>query len=174
MQKLECTKRELARYDNILQQVLLPKMDCEVCQKEVALAMANNDTILNIIRTCKDQRVPVPQVTCRKCDDIKEKGAKAFIVSGNPMEVVVCLNRGGNPEDIATSLTHEMIHAYDYILNRCDFNTCKGLAFTEVRAAKYAECNGEKINWFRNNCIKRHAVNSTAVCFLFGGYAFII
>ena len=144
-------------------------MDCEVCEKEVALAMTNNKTILNIMKTCKEQRVLPPKVTCRNCDDIKEKGAKAFIVSGNPMEVVVCLNRNVQTKDISISLIHEMIHAYDYVLNRCDFNTCKGLAFTEVRAARYAECNGEKINYFRNNCIKKHAINSTAVCYIYVG-----
>ena len=63
---------------------------------------------------------------------------------------------------IKESLTHEAIHAYDYTNNKCDFHTCEGLAYTEVRAAREAECSGPYMfEWFRELCIKANASNAT-------------
>ena len=39
------------------------------------------------------------------------------------------------------ALTHELVHAVDHAHDRCKFATCEGLAFSEVRAARDAECD---------------------------------
>ena len=60
-----------------------------------------------------------------------------------------------------------MVHAYDYVKSRCDFETCEGLAYTEVRAAREAECANHfpAISWLQNQCIKGNAIRSTASIF---------
>ena len=67
---------------------------------------------------------------------------------------------------LPSTLTHELVHAYDYKLKRYDMFTCDGLAASEVRAAREAECSGEfPMQWFRNRCIKQRAKASTANLF---------
>ena len=44
--------------------------------------------------------------------------------------------------------------------------TCDGLAASEVRAAREAECSGEfPLQWLRDRCIKQRATASTANLF---------
>ena len=46
--------------------------------------------------------------------------------------------------------------------NRCDFRYCDGLAYAEIRAARYAECKGPfMFEWMRDRCIKDTATSST-------------
>ena len=67
---------------------------------------------------------------------------------------------------IETSLIHELVHAYDYKLNRYDMFTCDGLASSEIRAAREAECSGEyPLHWLKDRCIKQRATASTANLF---------
>lgn len=67
--------------------------------------------------------------------------------------------------EMERSITHELIHTYDYIYGKCDFNTVDGLAYTEIRAAREGECYDIKRNYFqfqKDNCIKNHAIQSTS------------
>jgi len=43
--------------------------------------------------------------------------------------------------------------------------TCMGLACSEVRAAKVAECSGHYFDYFKRSCVAAHATRSTAVMF---------
>ena len=71
--------------------------------------------------------------------------------------------------EVKSLLDHELVHAYDYSLQRCDFTTIKGLAYSEVRAAKVAECGGWFLHdYFRISCIKDHAIRSTEKIFPVG------
>jgi hypothetical protein len=101
------------------------------------------------------------KIMCRVCDTPEERNARAYITS--EAEIVLCANRLRNKADIQKSLTHEAVHAYDFSNNRCDFSTSDGTAYSEVRAARDAECAGFHLcDWFRNRCIKSNAINATA------------
>jgi len=56
---------------------------------------------------------------------------------------------------------------YDYSSGRCDFSSCLGLAYSEVRAAREAECSSDAeyfiTEYFRHRCIKNSAIRSTEV-----------
>ena len=85
-----------------------------------------------------------------------------------------------NEEEIEEAVVHELIHAFDYTTHRCDFHTCEGLAYTEIRAAREAECGplakshrsggsfgdlwlpSVAMEWWRQRCVRDHAVRSTA------------
>lgn len=90
--------------------------------------------------------------------------AQAYLET-NPLQIIFCSNKIELKRDVYEQiLKHELIHAYDYIFNRCDFKTCNGLAYSEIRAARDGECSGYHIHdYFKNKCIKDHAINSTAV-----------
>jgi hypothetical protein len=76
--------------------------------------------------------------------------------------VVLCVNELAD-SDIEEAVVHELVHAYDYSKKRCDFSSCLGLAYSEVRAAREAECSGKFASqWLKNQCIRNRAVLSTA------------
>lgn len=102
-----------------------------------------------------------PKIDCKSCSsDGVEGKARAYLTTN---EIVLCQNRLYGKDAISEALVHELIHAYDYDLKRTDFSTCEGLAYSEVRAAREAECNSNfPIQWLRDNCIYNHAGRSTA------------
>ena len=55
------------------------------------------------------------------------------------------------------------------IIIRVDFSSCEGLAYTEVRAAREAECKGYYIypfeNWAKKKCVSFYASRSTCNIF---------
>ena len=105
-------------------------------------------------------------IDCRRCSTDGVEGNARAMLSENPLGVTICVNRVHDIGEISSSLTHELTHAYDFLQNRYDFNTCHGLASSEIRAAREAECNSytksELFPYFRNECIKQHAERSTA------------
>ena len=75
--------------------------------------------------------------------------------------MVLCTNRL-KKDHLEEALTHELVHAYDFSNDRADFGYCDGLAYAEIRAARYAECRGPfMFEWMRDSCIKQHAISST-------------
>lgn len=103
-----------------------------------------------------------PTISCRKCDTTGVEGsARAFLVNSRPLEIVLCTNKL-KESSVKEALIHELIHAYDFSQSRCDFSTCEGLAYSEVRAAREAECGRSfPFDWIKNTCVEHHAINST-------------
>ena len=133
-----------------------------------ALRASDNNGKLKEIISIIQKKVGGINVSCRPCgSEGVEAGARAFLTNSVPLTVTLCTNRLKNEKkDVEEALMHELVHAYDYVHGRCDFSTCNGLAYTEVRAAKEAECSGMyPIPWFKANCIKNHATKSTANLF---------
>lgn len=130
-----------------------------VCEDFVKSVLSKNESLRNLF---KEDHGKV-KITCRKCDSTGVEGnARAFLVD-NPAQIVLCTNRL-QPQDIEEVLIHESVHAYDLFRNRCDFNSCDGLAYSEVRAARDAECR-DSFFLFRDSCIKKAATRSTANLF---------
>jgi Peptidase M76 family len=100
---------------------------------------------------------------CRHCSDTgPEAKARAFVLGPQPLSVVVCQNRllhtvaptatDSNATTSATAqqrqrdemdeiLTHELVHVYDVRVLAKDLLQCHNLAYSEVRAAREAECS---------------------------------
>jgi hypothetical protein len=103
------------------------------------------------------------RIICRECSTQGPEGkSRAFLTTD--FEIVLCTNKLRSPNEIFEALTHEATHAYDYANNRCDFSTCEGLAYTEIRAARDAECLN-KMSWLKNYCIKSCATASAGNMF---------
>lgn len=104
-------------------------------------------------------------IKCSVCPDSGTEGNSKGYLEINPLQITICTNKLRNTkESYQELLSHELTHAYDYLQDKCDFNTCEGLAYSEVRAAREGECNGFFLHdYFRHKCIKNHAIRSTAV-----------
>ena len=132
--------------------------DEEQCQ-EFVRSLDGSPKIKALLEGIKGK---APVIGCRPCAQTGPEGnARAALFDSDPLEIVLCTNRL-QERDLEEALTHELVHAYDYSNKRCDFGGCEGLAYTEIRAARFSECKGPFLfDWMRQKCIKDHAVSST-------------
>lgn len=78
-----------------------------------------------------------------------------------PLSVVVCHNRvRSHPDELSEILTHELVHLYDVQSSMLDLQQCENLAYSEIRAAKAAECSN---SWkqLQSYCVKQKAICAT-------------
>eukprot|EP00547_Thalassionema_nitzschioides_P010021 CAMPEP_0194224290 /NCGR_PEP_ID=MMETSP0156-20130528/37082_1 /TAXON_ID=33649 /ORGANISM="Thalassionema nitzschioides, Strain L26-B" /LENGTH=173 /DNA_ID=CAMNT_0038955763 /DNA_START=203 /DNA_END=721 /DNA_ORIENTATION=- len=83
------------------------------------------------------------KIECRPCADTgPERGARAFVMGPTPLSIVLCSNRLSldSKDEMEQVLVHELMHVYDVRVNKLDLRTCENLAYSEVRAAREAEC----------------------------------
>lgn len=82
------------------------------------------------------------ELKCRRCDTTgPEAGARAFLMGPEPLSIVLCHNRiHSDADEVEEILTHELIHLYDVQTLQLDLADCETVAYSEVRAAREAEC----------------------------------
>ena len=99
-------------------------------QNRMLLDFLNSDSAQNL------------KLICKRCGmESIERSARAFFSSnGTDHSVTICENRIKTQDAFDQTLKHEMIHAVDYCKRGMDFSDCDMLACSEIRAAKYAEC----------------------------------
>jgi hypothetical protein len=140
-----------------------------VATSSKATTTTNTNTNTNT-NTCieqeQEQEYEWLQVSCRTCTDQGPEGsARAFVMGPSPLSVVVCSNRlrargrDNQLEEMREILTHELIHVYDVRKLLLDLRDCQNLAYSEVRAAREAECQ----SWFygMRSCIRSKALTAT-------------
>jgi len=133
-------------------------MSCE----DIINAAATKPKFVALLRAI-GTHVPI---SCTDCGDIGPEGNAKALTRIEPLEIEICRNRNSSAEDIEKSLVHELVHVFDYQTKRYDLFSCDGLASSEIRAAREAECSGRfMFNWSRERCIRQRAVASTAVRF---------
>lgn len=102
------------------------------------------------------------ELKCRKClTSGPEGGARAFLMGPQPLSIVLCHNRiHSSKEEVQEILTHELVHLYDVQTLQLDLQQCENLAYSEVRAAKAAECRNA---WsqLQPYCVKQKAICAT-------------
>ena len=78
-----------------------------------------------------------------------------------PLSIVLCQNRiSSNKHEIDEILTHEFTHFYDVQTLRLDLQDCRNLAYSEVRAARHAEC-ASSFRMLQPYCTKQKAIAAT-------------
>ena len=101
----------------------------------------------------------------RQCIDDGVEGLARAMFS-IPPSITLCSNRLYKQDDVEESLIHEMIHAYDYLVQKKDLADCEELACSEIRSNREGECRG---NWiferFRRRCTRLNAINATKSIF---------
>jgi hypothetical protein len=104
-------------------------------------------------------------MSCQTCSgEGKERNLKAYLTNLN--KIVLCTNKLKVKDDYKTALIHEAIHAYDLENMKSQFLTCDGLAYSELRAAREADCNQHfPFKWMKDNCIRQHASKCTEIMY---------
>ena len=103
------------------------------------------------------------ELKCRKCASTgPEAGARAFLMGPQPLSVVVCHNRVHSERaEVEEILTHELVHLYDVQTLQLDLQQCENLAYSEVRAAKAAECRDSWHPHLQTYCVRQKAICAT-------------
>ncbi|KAL7497009.1 hypothetical protein ACHAWT_005130 [Skeletonema menzelii] len=135
----------------------------------------NNDSVLstspndenNHIQQRRDTRKSTTLATiaieCQQCgsDTRAEAGARAYVKGPDPLSIVLCSNRLSSQREIDEVLTHELIHVYDIKKKKMDLTNCKQLAYSEIRAAREAECGNSLTAYTQKICSKDKATVAT-------------
>lgn len=129
--------------------VLTTSPAAESAQNQVEIPMKNNVTTI--------------AVECQTCgsDTRAEAGARAFVKGPEPLSIVLCSNRLSSQREIDEVLVHELVHIYDVHSRKMDLRDCKQLAWSEVRAAREAECSNSLTSFTANICAKDKATVAT-------------
>ena len=129
------------------------------CEEELQKALGT-PRIAQLLKSIN----PSPIISCLDCNDncdTRELQARALIRDSQPLQIDLCANKLPVAK-VEEALIHELIHAFDFSQHRCDFLNCEGLAYSEVRAAKFGECDSYRISqWLKRKCIRHHAIKST-------------
>lgn len=129
-----------------------------VCER-IVTDLLNSDSKLRDMLTVVNSDKLI-KINCSNCsNEGYERNARAYITI-NPSEVILCANKLHTKDKIAEALTHEAVHSYDLMHKRYNLDTCDGLAASEIRAAREAEC-AKRFPWFKDMCIKAHAEAAT-------------
>ena len=106
------------------------------------------------------------KIECRPCSNTgPESGARAFVMGPSPLSIVLCSNRLSyhDSTEMEQVLVHELVHVYDVRVHQLDLRTCENLAYSEVRAARDAEC---KDAWLAGRyCVPHKAYLATSNLF---------
>ncbi|CAN0132993.1 unnamed protein product, partial [Ascophyllum nodosum] len=109
---------------------------------------------------------PVPlKVDCQQCPTEGPASTARAYLESPPPRVVLCANRLGSRREIEEGVVHELVHAYDYLVSGLKLTDCRPLAYSEVRAARTAECAETfdflSFNFFKKRCTRAAASRST-------------
>lgn len=109
------------------------------------------------------------QIECRPCANTgPESGARAFVMGPTPLSIVLCSNRLSfqSTHEVEQVLVHELMHVYDVRVNLLELRGCENLAYSEVRAAREAECK-DAPKWLFGGtyCIQQKAYQATSNLF---------
>lgn len=153
---------------------MMPIPDDE-CARHVA-ATLREDTRCRVLKEAVDQAVGGLRFECRKCSsEGAEGGARALLMAPVPEPLIVlCSNRLSSKAEVPDAVRHELIHAFDFYVRRLDLYRCDTLAYSEVRAAREAECDPSMSvlyrapiagAWFLESCIRERATAATSSIF---------
>eukprot|EP01082_Thalassiosira_pseudonana_P013141 g12038.t1 g12038 contig6:1093284-1094442(-) len=102
-------------------------------------------------------------IECQKCgsDTRAEAGARAYVRGPVPLSIILCSNRLSSQREVDEVLVHELVHVYDVHSRQMDLRDCRQLAYSEVRAAREAECRNSLTSFTANMCSKDKATVAT-------------
>lgn len=76
-------------------------------------------------------------IHCRPCQENGIEGNSRAFLQSSPTTVVLCSNRLKTQEEIRQSLTHELTHAFDFLLRKLHHKDVRHLAYRCVRLSSF-------------------------------------
>eukprot|EP00977_Amphora_coffeiformis_P007547 scaffold1663_cov171-Amphora_coffeaeformis.AAC.2 len=149
------------------QQESLPAASLPVMWQATSAARQAEEPQSTTASTADDTNNPYEwmQIICKPCaNQGPEAGARAFVMGPTPLSMVVCTNRlqgttaDSRRAEMEEILTHEFMHVYDVRQMQLDLRDCENLAYSEIRAARQAECHG---SWAPQACTRVKAKTAT-------------
>lgn len=107
------------------------------------------------------KKMPQMSISCMRCNAV---GYRSYFEMGQPAKIRLCCDKLSSAEEVEEVLTHELIHAYDYIVRGVDMKSGEEMACSEVRAAAFAECRnkpGYFWEYFKKSCVRGVAIRAT-------------
>lgn len=123
----------------------------------------NNDSVLSTSPNEEKPTLTTIAIECEQCgsETRAEAGARAYVKGPDPLSIVLCSNRLSSQREVDEVLTHELIHIYDIKKKKMDLTDCKQLAYSEIRAAREAECSNSLTLNMQKICSKDKATVAT-------------
>jgi len=123
----------------------------------------DKNNLSNQRRDMKKPSLTTIAIECQYCgsDTRAEAGARAYVKGPEPLSIVLCSNRLSSQREIDEVLTHELMHIYDIKKKNMDLTQCRQLAYSEVRAAREAECGNSLTAYTQKMCAKDKATVAT-------------
>ncbi|XP_017883366.1 mitochondrial inner membrane protease ATP23 homolog [Ceratina calcarata] len=118
------------------QQEQLQKTRCEV---NVVDCIQNSPLVKLMMAALKSSGCEVDigrHISCEVCDKVVTGGYDPQL-----NQIIVCQNTARTKNRVQSTLSHEMIHMFDYCQNKLDLNNIDHLACTEIRAASLCHCS---------------------------------
>ncbi|XP_043514999.1 mitochondrial inner membrane protease ATP23 homolog [Frieseomelitta varia] len=75
-------------------------------------------------------------ISCEVCDEVVTGG-----YDPETNQIIICQNTANSKNRVHSTLSHEMIHMFDYCRNKLDLQNLNHLACTEIRAANQCHCS---------------------------------
>lgn len=124
-----------------------------------AVQSLQSDQLLNV----QDKDATTIAIDCMECgsDTRAEARARAFVRGPRPLSIVLCSNRLYSQREVDEVLVHELVHLYDVHTREMDLKDCRQLAYSEVRAAREAECSKSYTSFTTNMCARDKATVAT-------------
>lgn len=129
------------------------------CQGYIDRYMKQSPMVKFLLAAMTKTGCPTPAIRCAPCPEAVQATGTFDPKTG----IVLCQNWLDNGLQAEDTLSHELIHAYDYCRVKFDFANCRHHACSEIRAANLSgDCKWSR-ELFRGNATKLAAQHQACV-----------
>jgi inner membrane protease ATP23 len=156
--------------------VKVNKQEQELCLQLVSDTLKYNKTAQKLVDSIQGLGCKIPSnfFVCRSCDSAEISGGFSIPVKGEPYspQIVVCQDKQLNKNQVANTIVHELVHAYDFCRSNIEVTNCYQRACTEIRASSLSDECSLSMEALRGNfqlkgghgsCVQRRAQRSLEV-----------
>jgi mitochondrial inner membrane protease ATP23 len=116
------------------------------CKEFLLSTLAHNASAKQLIDSIEALGCKIPEdfIVCRHCDTVAISGGFSIPQKDEEYkpQIVICEDKFLSKQQIANTLVHELVHAYDFCKSDIDVSNCLQRACTEIRASSLSdECS---------------------------------
>ncbi|CAG0917967.1 unnamed protein product [Notodromas monacha] len=109
------------------------------CEQRVVDVVTKQPLVRLFLDALRSSGCPIDikrHIVCENCDVSVTGGYDPKM-----NQIVVCQNTCRSDSYVTGAIVHELVHMFDYCVNKLDFKNLDHLACTEIRAANLAHCS---------------------------------
>ncbi|KAG9246963.1 mitochondrial inner membrane protease atp23 [Calycina marina] len=150
--------------------------DCERCEEYRDYSFKYSPMVLFMQKNIRalNGNLDASNVRCVRCPAVKDEEGNIVSRQGggfNPEQgIVICANEVRDKKHLEDTLSHEMVHAWDHLRWKVDWQDLRHAACSEIRASSLSgECRWTREFFTRNNwtitqqhqdCVRKRAIMS--------------